>query len=138
MNAIPETEYPVVLRTDFTDQVAWERIREAVRTQDDGSEVYVEFLDAPGYAGATKEQLLSLLPAGYVHPILFVVDATSIAHADHPILVVDLQDSPGREFRTIPAKVHDIEANLSIANMDFDEFADNVDQDGIFRGFPIS
>ena len=138
MNAIPETEYPAVLRTDFTDQVAWERIRETVRTQDDGSEVYVEFLDDPSYAGASKEQLLSLLPADYVHPILFVVDATAIAHADHPILVVDLQDSPGREFRTIPAKVHDIEANLSIANRDFDEFADNVDQDGIFRGFPKS
>jgi hypothetical protein len=136
MNAIPETEYPVVLRTDFTDQVAWERIREAVRTQDDGSEVCVEFLDYPRYAGATKEQLLSLLPAGYVHQILFAIDATAIAHADHPILVVDLVDSPGREFRTIPAKVHDIEANLSIAKMDFDEFADNVDQDGIFHGFP--
>jgi hypothetical protein len=29
-----------------------------------------------------------------------------------------------------------IENNLSIANMDFEEFAENVDDDGIFRGFP--
>jgi len=31
-----------------------------------------------------------------------------------------------------------VENNLSIANMDFSEFADNVDKDGIFRGFPDS
>jgi hypothetical protein len=28
-----------------------------------------------------------------------------------------------------------MEANLSLANMDFFEFADAVDPDGIFRGF---
>ena len=26
--------------------------------------------------------------------------------------------------------------NLSIANMDFDDFANSVDHDGVFRGFP--
>jgi hypothetical protein len=29
-----------------------------------------------------------------------------------------------------------VENNLSIANMDFEEFADAVGPDGIFRGFP--
>jgi uncharacterized protein DUF6924 len=29
-----------------------------------------------------------------------------------------------------------VENNLSIANMDFDEFADAVDQDGVYRRFP--
>jgi hypothetical protein len=28
-----------------------------------------------------------------------------------------------------------VENNLSIGNMDFDEFANAVDKDGIFRGF---
>jgi hypothetical protein len=31
-----------------------------------------------------------------------------------------------------------IENNLSIANMDFEAFAENADPDGIFRGFPES
>jgi len=26
--------------------------------------------------------------------------------------------------------------NLSIANRDFEEFANSVDEDGVFRGFP--
>jgi uncharacterized protein DUF6924 len=28
-----------------------------------------------------------------------------------------------------------VENNLSLANMDFEEFADSVDADGVFRGF---
>jgi hypothetical protein len=31
--------------------------------------------------------------------------------------------------------VQSIENNLSIANMDFAEFADSVNEDGVFRGF---
>jgi hypothetical protein len=42
----------------------------------------------------------------------------------------------GREFRTIPSKIQGIENNLSIANMDFEEFANTVDERGVFRGFP--
>jgi hypothetical protein len=29
-----------------------------------------------------------------------------------------------------------VENNLSIANMDFQDFVDYVDLDGVFRGFP--
>ncbi|MDH6214469.1 hypothetical protein M2283_001752 [Streptomyces pseudovenezuelae] len=33
------------------------------------------------------------------------------------------------------AELWSIENNLSGANMDFEEFADAVDDDGVFRGF---
>jgi hypothetical protein len=39
-------------------------------------------------------------------------------------------------FRVIPSQMWSVENNLSIANMDFFEFADAVGDDGIFRGFP--
>jgi hypothetical protein len=29
-----------------------------------------------------------------------------------------------------------VENNLSVANLDFEDYADRVDADGIFRGFP--
>jgi len=32
----------------------------------------------------------------------------------------------------------DVENNLSLAILDFADFADAVDKDGIFRGFPTS
>jgi hypothetical protein len=49
---------------------------------------------------------------------------------------VDLYESSGQEFRAVPSRVQSIENNLSIANMDFEEFAEAVDRDGVFRGFP--
>jgi hypothetical protein len=38
-------------------------------------------------------------------------------------------------FRVIPSELWGPENNLSIANLDFDEFANNAGSDGIFRGF---
>jgi hypothetical protein len=64
-----------------------------------------------------------------------IVDDATVRWPEHPILVVDLWHEPGRGFRAVPAAVQSIENNLSIANMDFGEFADAVDEDGIFRGF---
>jgi hypothetical protein len=49
--------------------------------------------------------------------------------------VVDLHRQRGRTFRAIPSQIRAIENNLSLANMDFAEFADNAGADGVFRGF---
>jgi hypothetical protein len=51
------------------------------------------------------------------------------------VLVVNLRNNPHPPFRALPAEIQSIENNLSIANMDYQEFAQNVDSDGIFRGF---
>lgn len=58
-----------------------------------------------------------------------------MAHKDNPVLCVDLQAEKGRMFRIIPSEMWSIENNVRIANMDFYEFADQVDAEGIFRGF---
>lgn len=60
----------------------------------------------------------------------------SLTDPEQPVLVVDLSNDPGRNFRVIPAEIWGVENNLSIANMDFEEFADSADPDGTFRGFP--
>jgi hypothetical protein len=59
----------------------------------------------------------------------------AITRPEHPILVVDLYGKPQKTFRVIPARLATVENNLAIANMDFDEFANAVDKDGVFRGF---
>ena len=69
------------------------------------------------------------------HSFLFIADRLTLTHPEFPILVVDLYASRGREFRALPTQVQAIQNNLSIANMDFEEFANAVDKDGIFRGF---
>ncbi len=138
MKQIPETQEAAVLRTDFSDQSAWEEIRAEIAKLVEGFLAYVEYVDDIAHQDLTTEQLLQVVPQGYPHTFIILVDHTAIADPEHPLLIVDLYDEPGREFRAIPSQIQGIENNLSIANMDFAEFADNVDPDGVFRGFPQS
>ncbi|MGW4825917.1 DUF6924 domain-containing protein [Streptomyces sp. NPDC004227] len=56
---------------------------------------------------------------------------------EYPILVLDLyEEGRGRSFRVNASELRSVGANLSIGNMDFGEFADAVDGDDVFRGFP--
>ena len=103
-----------------------------------GFRANVEFLDDVAYADLTKSQLLELLPSDYDHTLLIVADKNAISLPDHPLLIIDLYEGSGNEFRALPSRIQGIENNLSIANMDFEEFAGSVDEDGVFRGFPKS
>lgn len=138
MKEIPPTEYALVLRTDFSDQAAWDEVCAAIR--EPVSEFHflasVDFLDHIQYAGLTKDQVLELIPQDYKHAFIIVVDTLAISNPEHPLLIVDLYERSGHEFRAIPSQIQAIENNLSIANMDFEEFVNAVDVDGVFRGFP--
>jgi hypothetical protein len=105
----------------------------------------VEFLSAPEYNRATPQQVLSLVPENHFHTAIFIVDERTVSEQEHPVLVMKLwQDSEvdedadvymkrGSTFRALPASVYNIEVNLSLANVDFEEFARAADEDGIFR-----
>ena len=138
---LPKTNSPLVIRTDFEDQPAWKAICKLIRAPvQEGNHAfyaYVEFLDDIAFRNLTTAELLERVPKDYKHTFLFVADRNAISGSDFPLLVVDLTD-PGRTFRAVPTQVQSIENNLSIANMDFFEFADNVAPDGVFRGFPKS
>ena len=41
----------------------------------------------------------------------------------------------GATLRVVPSEMWSIQNNLTISNMDWEEFADNVDDDGVLRGF---
>lgn len=138
MKHIPETKNALVLRTDFSDDAGWASICAAIREPVGEFKAYVDFLNDPEYDGITTEQLRALIPQGSKHPFIFIVDRIALFHPDHPLLVVDLYTEPGRKFRVIPSEMGGVENNLSIANMDFAEFADVVDREGVFRGFPES
>jgi hypothetical protein len=138
---LPFTKDTPVIRTDFEDDAAWKAICDLIRQpwREAGQDFYacVDFIDSPIFRNRTEQELLTMAPPDYWHSFLFVVDKTSRESAETPILVLDLRAEPGRAFRAIPSEVPGIENNLSIANMDFYEFADNVDHDGVFRGFKM-
>jgi len=136
---IPNTKDTLVLRTDFESDESWKAICDLIRmpVHDVAGDfiAYVEFCDDEAFRDLTLGELLVKVPEGYNHTFLLVVDKFAIQSPEHPILVVDLYDKRGHSFRAIPSQIQGIENNLSIANMDFYEFADNVDEDGVFRDF---
>ncbi|MBY0372761.1 MAG: hypothetical protein K2Q23_02130 [Bryobacteraceae bacterium] len=104
----------------------------------DGPDTYyasVDWLEDGRLRSLPAEDLLKRLPADYDHSFLLVIDNLTTQRHEFPILVIDLVVQPGRVFRAVPSQIQSIENNLSIANMDFRDFADSVDSDGIFRGF---
>jgi hypothetical protein len=127
-------ERSTVIRTDFSDDAAWEALCAAIEAPVGDFRAYVRFVSDQANENATPAQIAERLKDGD-QTFVFIVDRTAITHPDHPILVVDLHDEPGRSFRVIPSAMWAVQNNLSIANMDFREFAEAVDSAGIFRGF---
>jgi hypothetical protein len=136
MKALPVTKDAAVLRTDFANQAAWQAIcAEIQKPSAEGFKAHVEFIDDKGFAGASPKEVVASVPAKYPHTFLIIVDAKAISTKDHSVLVVELKKASGKAFRALPSTIQAIENNLSIANMDFEEFADAVDGSGVFRGF---
>lgn len=137
MKTIPSTANVLVLRTDFSDQIAWVEICAEIRKPVGTLHfvAYLDYLNDMEYADITKEQILNLLPSDYNHSFIIVADRKAMTDPEHPLLIIDLVDTPASEFRAVPSQIQGIQNNLSIANMDFKEFTDAADKDGVFRGF---
>ena len=94
MKQIPEPENAPVLRTDFSDQIAWEKIRAEILKPVGifRFRANVEFIDDIDFADIRKDQLLETLPTDYSHSFIIVVDQIAISHPEHPLLIIDLFD----------------------------------------------
>lgn len=136
MPGIGPTEQAVVLRTDFSDEETWRAVcAEMLAETADGFRAYVDLVEDRSFEGLGTEALLSAASDEYGWGFLIVGDHVTMAEPGHPFLVLDLFREPGRSFRALPREIQSIENNLSISNMDFHEFADSADADGVFRGF---
>jgi hypothetical protein len=92
-------------------------------------------VESPELEHLTPQDLTRLPREDYLGE-LAVADLRTMQ--DQTVLFVDLNElngQVGRTFRSVPWEVEPIVANLSISNMDFFEFADRADADGVFRGF---
>ncbi|HEX6575891.1 MAG TPA: hypothetical protein VF042_13055, partial [Gemmatimonadaceae bacterium] len=95
---------------------------------------YVDYAEDPSYDGLSREDVIEL----FAKPGLsyaMIIDAQTLSDTEHPLLVIDVFDEEHPQFRAVPAAIQSIENNLSIANMDFADFADAVDPDGVFRNY---
>jgi len=135
----PADMYILLVRTDYSDDSAWQAaVNAATAVYDVGDferlGASMQLVEAPELEGLTPPDLVLLPRDGYLSQ-LAVADARTMR--DLTILFVDLNEyneQVGRTFRAVPQEVEPITANLAIANMDFFEFADSADSDGVFRG----
>jgi hypothetical protein len=134
----PVASVPLV-RTDFSDDEAWAATSSEVTAARhlSGGDLFsadVEPVDDADFTGLTATQLCRLVPPGAEWSLLLVADRTTMTSAEHHVLVVDLdEDSLGRTFRTTPPAIQEVENNLSLANMDWEDFAYSADDDGVVR-----
>lgn len=132
----PDDLTTLVLRTDFRDDAAWDALCAAL----DAAAEYpcATCVSDPRFAGVSVRALLAEEAAAaedeQVREV-FLADATTLADPGHRLLAVDLCVQPGRTFRVPVSRYAEIAANLSIANVDFAEFADAADGSGTYRGF---
>lgn len=152
-----------LIRTDFSNDTAWHAvITETSKPVDfdqpdnpaPGNDAYganLQPIDDRSFEGVTAAELGQMFTAtddsfGYV--LLADSQAMTEASSSGEVTVeyVDLSLSDpedaelfdsfmGRAFRVVTTEIASIEVNLSIANMDFSDFANATDPDGVFRGF---
>ncbi|GAA4677465.1 DUF6924 domain-containing protein [Phytohabitans rumicis] len=135
MLTLPDTVGALVLRTDFADDGAWDAVQAACAVPSvDGFAASLSFVGDRAFAAVTAEQV-ARLPSATYRSFLFLVDDVTVTDPEMPIVAVDLLHTPGNWFRVVPGEMWGIENNLSISNMDFFEFANHADPDGVFRGF---
>lgn len=136
MMNFPDTNDSLVIRTDYSDAAAWDALCEAIAAPtEDGFQANVRFVSDPSLAGMDIGRIVESWSDRQHRSFVFVADSIALRHPEHPVLVIDLHDGGGRAFRVIPSEAWSVENNLSLGNMDFHEFADSADADGIFRGF---
>jgi hypothetical protein len=130
----------LLVRTDYSVDWAWHAALSAataVYDMDDFERMgaLLRPVESPALSNLTPEGLAALGREDYLSQIA-VADTQTMR--DQTVLFVDfneLNGQVGRTFRSIPSAVEPIVVNLSLANMDFADFADNTNPDGIFCGF---
>ncbi|WP_067672841.1 DUF6924 domain-containing protein [Nocardia miyunensis] len=129
---------PLVVRTDFTDEDAWNRVLDQVRLPwFDNDPVDPHQVTDPRLAGAPTEQVLRGVCEALPHPespaVIFIADDITMREPGHPLLAVttewdgnpfeDDEEEFITQFRLLPDAAIEICTNLDLANMDFEDFA---------------
>lgn len=124
----------LLIWTDFSDDQAWARLLvDAQRpSSPDGFTASFVPISDEAYEGLRAEELASLDGDAF---FLYAADRLSMHGPERTLLVVDRLHDRGRWFRVTLEEAWAVENNLSLFNMDFFEFADAVDDDGVYRVF---
>ncbi|GGJ29271.1 DUF6924 domain-containing protein [Streptomyces brasiliensis] len=127
MTSLPQTDATLLIRTDFSDEAAWQALRTVVTTPTEEDEFLADLhiVDDPAYRDLTTEQVLALAPAE--DDLLIVADHKALTGPEMPLLAVMRADQESNdteqgfdELRVIAMQLFSIENNITLANMDWE------------------
>jgi hypothetical protein len=124
---LPESDYSPLLRTDFTDDQAWQALLDEI-----GSD-WVTVMPDPGHRDLSVPELVALVPDGSRYPVLVIADHLTFTSAERSLLLIDVDEEPGRTFRAVPDAFQSAIANLAIQNQSFDDYLNRLDDSGVYR-----
>jgi hypothetical protein len=135
----------LLVRTHFGNDDSWEQLKTAVSTpNEDDFLAVVEFVEDRAFEGVDADALIAQTPDDANGPsVSFIADEITLTAEGWPILVVNVappipgvdDDTDYTPFRVIASELWAVENNLNLSNLDWEDFADAVDDDGVFRGF---
>jgi hypothetical protein len=96
---LPETDYSPLLRTDFTDDGAWQALVDQI------GDDWLTVIADPGHRGLSVRELVAMVPGGSRYPVLVVADAVTFSSAERSLLLIDVSEESGRTFRVRPFPV---------------------------------
>ncbi|MFI2230538.1 DUF6630 family protein [Nocardia testacea] len=129
----------VLVRTWFGDDRAWgSLVREVLTPSKEGFLASTTVVNDPEFEGLSPEALKAKHPGGAI--VSFLADETTLTDPGRPILAVwvlppqDYHRGNYQPFRVVPDQLASVDTNINDANLDWRDFADHVDADGIYRG----
>jgi hypothetical protein len=133
MTSLATIRHAPLVRTDFSHPDEWARLSlAATAPTSEGYQAWVEFVDDADNDGSNWHDIVAALPR---LPVAFVADLTSMTQPGFPILVIDSwEETPREPFRCLASELWMIECNLTLFNMDWEDFSDCCHIDGVFRG----
>ncbi len=132
MSVFTGEDTPLV-RLCFSEDAAWLRLLgEIERENDDGFRAWVQVVERPDLGGNSVEDWAQLAQECGFRLVIFADERAQVG--DGTLLCVNPK-SPSQSFRCPPDHLWSPENNLSLANMDFEEFVTASDAGGIYRGF---
>ncbi|WP_131735798.1 DUF6924 domain-containing protein [Actinomadura roseirufa] len=133
--SLPATRVTLLVRTDFGDDQRWCDLLEALAELNDPGPAAVArregllIVDLPAtvvddraFEHLQPGQVPALVPSDEHAVMVALADAVTFADPAHPLLVVDLYDTPGQAARIPLEEAGSMAANLELANADFAGF----------------
>lgn len=126
----------LLIRTSFTNEERWNKLKGSVQKSgnSDGFDAYVDFVSDKTLIDYGVKQLIDLLKKDK-YCFFLIADNETFDKTESTILAIHYFDGELSKVRFVPSETWSVENNLSIANMDPEDFIEASDEDGIFRGF---